>query len=470
MLWFVVNVLSIIGLSARVRLTMHSEPATVVTTSCSNVVDSCLDDDDIGRQKTRVTVKDVLKKCPSLMGKDAWYTPTWWLSSGHFATIWCTIANFDYDRVDYSREIIEVPDGGQIGIDFAPPITPQDPIDDRPILVIAHGLTGGSHESYVRDVLAKITKPKSEGGPGWRGAVVNSRGCAGMKCVNKVLYNGGKTDDLRCALTFLAHFAPRAPLYGAGFSLGANQMAKLVGQDGESTPLKAAVVLGAPWDFWEGHIMLSSSWLRRIYSKAMAANLRRVLKNAGVFEDDDRLDWDAIYGNPQQTLYEFDSLVTAPLGGFPTAAAYYRWASATTTVHNVAVPLLSISALDDPVVSSQTVPESAAYDNPNLVFAMTKHGGHLGWFQGAFKPRRWISKPVIEFLTALHEVDPAKRASGYVTEPRRAEEGRKPQVGDEMVYLKGKEETVGFKLVREEKHEVDVAGNSQVSEGMTRGL
>lgn len=200
-----------------------------------------------------------------------------------------------------------MPDGGQLGLDFTPPITEADPIDSRPILVIAHGLTGGSHESYVRDVLCKVTKPKEEGGLGWRGVVVNSRGCAGVECVNKVLYNGGVTNDLRvsafslstafvpgseltafadssarlsslappqCALTFLSHYAPNSPLYGAGFSLGANQMAKLIGEDGDSTPLKAGLVLGAPWDFVDGHVFISSSWLQLIYSRAMASNLR----------------------------------------------------------------------------------------------------------------------------------------------------------------------------------------------------
>ncbi|KAK4058606.1 hypothetical protein OIO90_000050 [Microbotryomycetes sp. JL221] len=446
---------------------MHPTPATLnsAMTSDSSVTNAM----NGHASGNKVTLADVVDKCPSLKGKHAWYVPTSWLSSGHLATIWCTIANFDYDKVEYSREIIEVPDGGRIGIDIAPPITPSDPIDARPILVIAHGLTGGSHESYVRDVLAKITKPKDEGGMGWRGAVVNSRGCAGMKCTNNVLYNGGKTDDLRCALTFLSHFAPDAPLYGAGFSLGANQMAKLVGEDGDATPLKGAVVLGAPWDFWEGHIMLSASWLRRIYSKAMAANLRRVLKNAGDFENDKRLDWAAIYGNPEQTLYEFDSLVTAPLGGFPTAAAYYRWASATNTIENVSVPLLSISALDDPVVSSSTVPSSAAAKNPNLVFALTQHGGHLGWFENFWRPRRWISKPVLEFLKALHEVDDRKRLSGYVTEPK-VDTAKRPRVGDDMVLLKGKDETVGFKLIKEEKHQVEIAGHSAINEGMTKGL
>lgn len=117
--------------------------------------------------------------------------------SGHLATIYCTLSSFDYDHITYSRELIQVPDGGQIGLDFCPPITPEDPIDDRPILVIAHGLTGGSHESYVRDVLSKAIKPVSEGGLGFRGMVVNSRGCAGVKVTSNILYSGGVTDDLR---------------------------------------------------------------------------------------------------------------------------------------------------------------------------------------------------------------------------------------------------------------------------------
>lgn len=88
--------------------------------------------------------------------------------------------------------------------------------------------------------------------------------------------SGAVTDDLRCGLAFLSHFAPDAPLYGIGFSLGANQMAKLVGEDAEDTPLNGAVVLGAPFDFVRGHVALSSSWIRLIYSRAMGKNLKCV--------------------------------------------------------------------------------------------------------------------------------------------------------------------------------------------------
>jgi hypothetical protein len=147
------------------------------------------------------------------------------------------------------------------------------------------------------------------------------------------------------------------------------------------------------------------------------------------------------------------------------ATAYYRWASANQHIHNVAVPLLTFSAKDDPIVAATTVPHSAAQTNPNLIFATTNHGGHLGWFSGFFRPRRWISTPVVEFLRELEKADPGTKRLARETVPKRAE-GRRPEVGDGMVRLLGMPE-VGFQLVKEEAHDV---ADADAEVGMTRGL
>lgn len=61
------------------------------------------------------------------------------ICSGHAATIYCTLGDFSYDHCHYSRRLIRVPDGGTLALDFTPAITPEDPIDSRPILVVLHG-------------------------------------------------------------------------------------------------------------------------------------------------------------------------------------------------------------------------------------------------------------------------------------------------------------------------------------------
>lgn len=446
-----------IGLSAPVRTFQNAKSARIVTL------------DSKTGEKRSTGLDEVLEQCESLKGKAAWYTPTAWLSSGHLATIFCTVSKFTYDQINYTREHIRVPDGGTIAVDFTPVITPEEPIDDRPILVACHGLTGGSHESYVRNILAVVTKPKSEGGLGWRGAVINSRGCANTKVTSPHLYNGGITNDIRSSLAFISHFAPNAPLYGIGFSLGANQICKYAGEEKEASALKAVISLGTPFDFVKGNVALNSSWLRRIYSVAMGANLKRLVKrHADVFKQHPAIDWDALYGNPHTTLFEFDSLVTAPLSKFPTAIAYYRWASASNTIRDIRVPFLGISALDDPIVDSSGIPFEAVEDNEWLTFAVTKHGGHLGWFSGLFQPRRWIVKPVVEWLSAIHAADPSPRQSRPTVPAQN--DSKRPQIGDEMVLLKGVEE-VGFARVGEEEHKA--LGNEVVDgaeEALTQGL
>lgn len=53
------------------------------------------------------------------------------------------------------REFVDTPDGGRIAIDWAPTKENLDK-DETPTLVVLHGLTGGSHESYIRCLLEVV--------------------------------------------------------------------------------------------------------------------------------------------------------------------------------------------------------------------------------------------------------------------------------------------------------------------------
>lgn len=76
------------------------------------------------------------------------------------------------------RTLLRLPDGGTLGVDTCPPSNvSQDLPKDTPIVIVQHGLSGGSHEPYVRSILAGACAPKSKGGLGYRGIVINFRGC-----------------------------------------------------------------------------------------------------------------------------------------------------------------------------------------------------------------------------------------------------------------------------------------------------
>ena len=88
--------------------------------------------------------------------------------------------------------------------------------DDRPMLIVMHGLSGGSDEVYLRHAIA----PLHESGE-WDVCVVNSRGCAKSKITSGILYNARTTWDLRQTVAWLRQKFPNRRLFGLGFSLGA---------------------------------------------------------------------------------------------------------------------------------------------------------------------------------------------------------------------------------------------------------
>lgn len=111
------------------------------------------------------------------------------------------------------------------------------------------------------------------------------------------LYSASKTSDLRCALLFLTTVFPRSVFAGLGFSLGANILAKYLGEQGDDTPLRGALLLGTPFDLSRGFDLCEnkkpdSSRFRmglttELYTSTLASNLGRVvMRNADVLSLD----------------------------------------------------------------------------------------------------------------------------------------------------------------------------------------
>ena len=110
--------------------------------------------------------------------------------------------------------------------------------DTKPMLITLHGLSGGSYENYLRQVLEPLVKATPEGekaggisGGEWEALVVNSRGCAGSKITTSMLYNARATWDVRQVVKWARKMWPNRKLYGIGYSLGANILTNVSGGD-----------------------------------------------------------------------------------------------------------------------------------------------------------------------------------------------------------------------------------------------
>ncbi|KAL3350048.1 hypothetical protein AABB24_022866 [Solanum stoloniferum] len=111
-------------------------------------------------------------------------------------------------------------------------------------------------------------------------------------------------------------------------------------------------------------------------------------------------DWDSI--SKISCIRDYDKHVVCVLGNFETVDTYYRTVSCSSYIGKVGVPLLCISALDDPVCTRETIPWDECRANKNVVLATTQHGGHLGYLEGMTAKSLWWVRAVDEFLCALN--------------------------------------------------------------------
>ncbi|KZT05357.1 AB-hydrolase YheT [Laetiporus sulphureus 93-53] len=355
----------------------------------------------------------VKTRCPSLLKP---FIPAWWLFSGHLQVGYCVLGDFSKaDKVEYDRTLLRTVDGGTIGLDFTPPKNEQMLDDDVPIVVVLHGLTGGSYESYVRAVLNPACTPKERGGLGYRGVVVNFRGCAGVPLTSPQLYSAGHTDDIRVAVYYIRKRYPRAPLIGVGFSLGANVLTRYMSEEGENCRMIAGCVLACPWDLVVNSHRIEGKWFHRtVYSAGMGQNLQGIIRQHAhrlvTFTDhpvSKAVETTLALDKPPIRL--FDQYMTRLIGGssplfpMPTSLHYYEWASCHTVLPGIKVPFLAINDSDDPIV--QCEPPYDVGGNGFVALAVTKKGGHLGWFEsaGGLQAKRWVTKPIIEWLSAVGE-------------------------------------------------------------------
>jgi len=168
------------------------------------------------------------------------YRAPFWLFSGDWTTTWPFVF-FEPIAVEYSRKWVQnSEDRGLVALDVAFPPQGFDPA--APVLVLLHGLNGGSNESYVTSCVA-MAQAK-----GWTVVVYIARGLDGTPLTSKTGtgFHGARLGDFHAVLTALANALPSGtPLVAGGWSMGAIVLAQYVCATPEQLQGSTPVKLGA---------------------------------------------------------------------------------------------------------------------------------------------------------------------------------------------------------------------------------
>ncbi|XP_052202619.1 embryogenesis-associated protein EMB8-like [Diospyros lotus] len=341
----------------------------------------------------------VVSKCRLLHGR---YLATPWLASPHIQT---TFLNF-FGRppvFSYRRQLFHASDGGTIALDW---LLSNDVAeggfyrgssiskdDSTPIVVVIPGLTSDSASAYIKHLAFDTAKR------GWNVVVSNHRGLGGISVTSDCFYNAGWTEDAREVFHYLHQEYAKAPLFAVGTSIGANILVKYLGEDGENVPIAGAVAICSPWDLLIGDRFISRRLIQKFYDRALTIGLQGYAQLHQPHYS--RLaDWEGI--KKSRSIRDFDNYATCLVGKFETVDTYYRRCSSASFVGNVSIPLLCVSALDDPLCTREAIPWDECRANKNVVLATTRHGGHLAFFEGLTATGLWWVRASFEFLSVLH--------------------------------------------------------------------
>jgi predicted alpha/beta-fold hydrolase len=272
---------------------------------------------------------------------------------------------------------LQLPDGDQLVLhDDCPP--QWRPGDHTTLFV--HGLIGAYDSPYITRAVAKL---RSRGVRCFR---LDMRACGAGEGLARGHYHFGSSEDVAAALQHVARLCPASSTTAVGVSVGGSILLKMLGECRGLPPgnLVSALAASPPMD-----PMLCQAALRRplgrIYERRIVGILlarleAHLARNPGLRAD---------FPRRPRTLEEFAGWYMAPLAGFRTARAYYRWVDGTPRLPHIRVPTLIVSAQDDPLVPVRQFVRARRSTCVDLL--LPRHGGHLGFIsrRGGPDPDNW---------------------------------------------------------------------------------
>lgn len=263
---------------------------------------------------------------------------------------------------------------------------PPNHAEERPLVVLVHGLTGS--EASI-NVIATARRLVSEG---WAVLRLNLRGAGPSSATSVGRYHAGRTEDLANALRALPPRLQRRGVVLLGHSLGGNVVLKFLGEGAWSLPILGGVVVSTPLD-------LAATCARMmaprnvVYHRYMLAAMKREALAPGA--DLTTAQINAV--SNVRSVFEFDDLFIAPLFGFRGAEDYYRRNSSGAFIQDIKLPTLIIHALDDPWIPPSCYRTIDWDRQPMVETALSSHGGHMG-FHGVGDAVPWHDRITVAWL------------------------------------------------------------------------
>jgi len=302
----------------------------------------------------------------------------------HINTIYTSLFR-KVDGVNYTREWFNTPDKDTFAVD-------RSLVGSSRAAIVVHGLESSTQRAYVKGAVKALNEM------GIDAYAINLRSCSGEMNLTYQSYYSGQTTDLHQLVEHLSQLEQYTQIYLAGFSLGGNIVLRYVGEQSSNLPPKvtAAAAFSVPCDLRSSSITMAQ-FANRIYMSRFVKTIKQKMYYRMIHFPERGLDRKKV--DSMRTFSDIDNLYTAPAHGFKDAEDYWARCSSKPLMKDIAIPTLLVNALDDPFLGPECQPHQEAELNPNLYFAASKHGGHMGFASDfKLKNRFWHERKMVEFF------------------------------------------------------------------------
>lgn len=257
----------------------------------------------------------------------------------------------------------------------------------KPAVVLIHGLTGSETSRNIQTSTAYYL---SRGFPVLR---LNLRNAGPSLGECRHFYHAGRSADLRDAIASLPPDLCARGLFLVGVSLGGNLLLKCLAERAGLESVIGAASVCAPIDLKAAQVRIMEPRNHLYQAHLLKCLIRDAQYVAHGLSLADRLP-------VIRTIFDFDDLIVAPMGGFSGAEDYYRRSSAGSLLHMIEKPTLLITAANDPWIPVKSYLDRAWPTGGSLTAAITAGGGHVG-FHAEGNPVPWHNRAIGAFIDSL---------------------------------------------------------------------
>ncbi|EDO32786.1 predicted protein, partial [Nematostella vectensis] len=310
--------------------------------------------------------------------------PTFWASGNRLQTFLPWI--LPQAEVEFTREYLQMADKGIIALDWMT-VNDNSLLKVSPVMLLIPALTQTAVDLSSACTMALERK--------FRPVVFNRRGHSLTPLTTRRLQAFAEGGDLEEAVTFIHRMFPYAEIFAVAYSTGSDLLISYLGEVGSTTNVTAAVCISPSYDT-EGYFR---GKFFEPYNTIVIRELKMLVRQHSSL-------WEAInYDNAMksETVKDFEERVHVRLNPqYYSTDEYWRLNNPMRNVANVSIPVLCVSAIDDPVIPKEIIPFSLFKTSSNFILVAPENGGHCGFLENAL-PVYWGDRLACDFLETIQD-------------------------------------------------------------------